>query len=168
MKERSKVNTRRITPTFQLNSRGFLYEPVRNTRTAVHVAEQLAEGHVVLEVQDVAEGLHFAGVVVKHQQHAGEGEHQEQVKSDAAHTPGVAVAHRVAIDLGGVQMQKNVGEHAESAIARRVVVLVAEDGSVELSFGGILQAFDLFFGFGGHVALERVDGILHTHPNPSH
>src|SRR5260370_26979192 len=97
---------------------------------AVHVAKQFAEGHVVLEVQDVAERLHFAGVVVKHQQHAGKGEHQEQIEGDAAHAPGVAVAHGVAIDLSGVQMQKNVGEHAESASARRVVVLVTKYRSV--------------------------------------
>src|SRR6266403_3088674 len=79
---------------------------------AVHVAEQFAERDVVLEVKDVAEGLHFAGMVVKHEQDAGKGEHQEQIESDAAHAPGVAVTHRVAVDLGRMQMQKNVGEYA--------------------------------------------------------
>src|SRR6267154_2039199 len=83
-------------------------------------------------------------MVVKHQQDTGKGEHQEQIKSDAAHAPRIAVAHGVAVDLGGVQMQKDVGEDAEGAIARRVVVLVAEDGCVELSFGGILEAFEFF------------------------
>ena len=107
-----------------------------------------------LEVQDVAEGLHLTEMVVKHQENTGKGEDQEQIKGDAAHTPSVGVAHSVAIDLGGMEMQENVGEHTESAIARSVVVLVTEDGSVELGLGGILQAFDLFFGFRGEVVFK--------------
>ena len=71
---------------FQLNSRGFLYEPGQKhaehvqpdrdhhqvRRPAMHVAQQLAEGNVVLEIKHVAERLHLAGVVIEHQQHAGE------------------------------------------------------------------------------------------------
>jgi hypothetical protein len=33
VKLKSSVSTRRMTPTFQLNSRGGLYDPVRNTRS---------------------------------------------------------------------------------------------------------------------------------------
>src|SRR6266403_653713 len=142
------------------------YHQVRGP--AVHVAEQFTERDVVFEVKDVAEGLHLAGVVVKHQQDTSEGEHQKQIESDAAHAPGVAVTHGVAINLGRVQMQKNVGEDAESAVARRVVVLVAEDGGVELSFGGILEAFDLFFGFRRHITFKREDGIPDGRQNSSH
>jgi hypothetical protein len=54
-------------------------------------------------------------------------------------------------------MQKDIGKDAEGAIARRVVMLVAEDGSVELCFGGILKTFDLFFGFRGKISLQRVE-----------
>jgi hypothetical protein len=54
-------------------------------------------------------------------------------------------------------MQKNVGEHAQSAIARRLVVLVAEDRGIDLGLGRILEAFDLLFGFGWDVGLERLD-----------
>ena len=50
-------------------------------------------------------------------------------------------------------MQENVGEHAESAIARRIVVLVTKDGSKNLGLGGLLEKFDLLFGFGGQVGL---------------
>src|SRR5260370_1181499 len=57
---------------------------------AMHVAQQFAEGNVVFEVQHIAEGLHFARVVVKHQQHAGKSKHDEQIKCDATHAPGVA------------------------------------------------------------------------------
>src|ERR1700730_19368919 len=63
-------------------------------------------------------------------------------------------------------MQEDVGEHAEGAIARRVVVLVAEDGGENLRFGGILEQFDLLFGFGGQVGLERVDVRLHAGRDP--
>ena len=87
-------------------------------------------------------------------------EHDEQVERDSAHAPGVAVAHRVAIDLGRMQVQKHVREHAQRAIARRVVVLVAEDRSVDLGLGRIFQAFDLLFGLRGHIGLERLDVFL--------
>ena len=43
----------------------------------MHVAQQLPKGHIVLEIEHVAESLHLGRVVVKHQQHAGEGEHDE-------------------------------------------------------------------------------------------
>ena len=92
-------------------------------------------------------------VVIEHQQHAGEGQHDEEIKRDSAHAPGVAVADRVAIDLGRMQMQENVGEHAQRAIARRVVVLVAENRGVDLGLGRIFQAFDLFLGLRRQVGL---------------
>src|SRR5262249_15970314 len=75
---------------------------------AVHVAKQFAEGHVVLKIEHVAEGLHFAWVVVEHQKNAGKREHNKQVESDAAHSPGVPVAHGVGVDFGGMEMQEDV------------------------------------------------------------
>jgi hypothetical protein len=36
----------------------------------------------------------------------------------AAHAPGVVVGHGVAIDLGRVQVEEDVIEHAEGAAAR--------------------------------------------------
>ena len=54
-------------------------------------------------------------------------------------------------------MQENVGKHAQSAIARRLVVLVAEDRGIDLGLGRILEAFDLLFGFGWDVGLERLN-----------
>ena len=94
---------------------------------AMHVAQQFAERHIVFQVQHIPKRLHFAGMVVKHQQYAGKGKHDEQIKRDPTHPPRVAVAHRVTIDLGRMQMQENVGEHAQGTVARRVVVLVPED-----------------------------------------
>src|SRR5437016_8577624 len=122
---------------------------------AMHIAQQFAEGHVVFEIEHISESLHFAGVVIKHQHDAGECEDDEQIKGDAAHAPGVAVANGVTIDFCGMQMQENVGEHAEGAIARRVVVLVAENRSVNLSLGRLLEYFYLFLGLFRQVALQR-------------
>ena len=127
---------------------------------AMHIAQQFAEGHVVLEVEHVAKGLHFAGMVVEHQQHAGEREDDEQIKSDATHAPGVAVADGVTIDFGRMQMQENVGEHAEGAIAWRVVVLMAENRSVNQGLGRLLQNFDLFFGFSRKIRFEGFEVFL--------
>src|SRR5439155_10837681 len=122
---------------------------------AMHVAQQFAEGHVVFEIEHISESLHFAGMVVKHQHDASERKDDEQIKGDAAHAPGVAVANGVTINLGRMQMEKNVGEHAEGAVARRVVVLVAENRSVDLGLGGLLEYFYLFLGLFRQVALQR-------------
>ncbi len=100
-------------------------------------------------------------MVVEHQQHARKGQHDEQVKGNPAHSPGVAVADRIAIDLGGVQVQEDVGKHAQCAVARRVIVFVAEDRGVDLGLGGIFQAFHLFFGLRRDVGLKGLDVALH-------
>src|SRR5205807_5694974 len=83
-----------------------------------------------------------------------------QVEGDAAHAPGVAVAHRVTIDLGGMQMEENVGEHAQGAIARRVVVFVTEDRGEDLRLCRFLEQLDLFFCFCRHVRLEGLEILL--------
>src|SRR5467141_4695164 len=127
---------------------------------AMHVAQQFAEGNVVFQVQHITESLHFAEVVVKHQQYAGEREHDEQIERDAAHPPGVAVAHRVTIDLGGMQMQENVGEHAQGAIARRVVMFVTEDRGEDLRLCRFLEQLDLLFCFCRYVRLEGLEVLL--------
>src|SRR3974390_2518897 len=51
-------------------------------------------------------------------------------------------------------MQEDVRKHAQRAIARCIVMLVAEDRSVDLRFRRIFQAIDLFLGFGWDVGLE--------------
>ncbi len=98
--------------------------------------------------------------------HAGEGEHDKEVERDSAHAPGVAVAHRVAVDLGRMQVQKDVGQHAQRPVARRVVMLVAEDRSVDLGLGRIFQTLDLLLGLRRHVGLERLDVFLDARLHP--
>src|SRR5262249_13745705 len=123
-------------------------------RPAVHVAQQFAIRHVVFEVKNVAERLNFAGVIVKHEHDAGESQHKKQIKGNAAHSPRVAVANRIAIDFCRMEVEKNIGEDAECAIARRVVVLVTENRSKELGLRGLLQQFDLLLRFRRQIALE--------------
>ena len=81
-------------------------------------------------------------------------------KGDAAHAPGVAVAHRVAIDFCRMQVQEDVGENAESAVARRVVVLVPKDGGVDLSLGRLAEDLHLLFSFGRQIGLQGVKVFL--------
>ena len=146
MKLSSSVSTSSSTPTTQLNSRGFLYDPVRNTRNmcsstmiTIRCAPQrcmlrssLPKGTSFSRYRMSRKATTFDGMVVEHQQRAGENQRDVDVERHAAHAPGVVVAHGVAIDLGGMQVQEDVGEHAQRAAARRFVVLVAEDRSVDL------------------------------------
>ena len=132
----------------------------------MHIAQQLAERNVVLEIQHVAKRLHFAGMVIKHQHHAGQREHDKKVERDSAHAPGVAVTHRIAVDLGRMQMQEHIGQHAQRPVARRVVMLVAEDRSVDLGLGRIFQTLDLVLGLRRHVGLERLDVFLDARLHP--
>ena len=110
---------------------------------AVHVAQQLAEGHVVLEVEDVAEGHNLGGVVVKHEQRAGEDQRDVDVERHAAHAPGVFVGHRIAVDFGRMQVQEDVGEDSQSAAAGRLVVLDAQHRFPQIGLFGLLEGFEL-------------------------
>src|ERR1700722_2517983 len=99
---------------------------------AVHVTQQLAERNVIFQVQDVAEGLHFRRVVIKHQEHAGKSKDDKQVESNSTHTPGEIVLRRVAINLRRMQVKEDVRKDAEGAVAWFVVVLDAENRTVKL------------------------------------
>ncbi len=107
----------------------------------------LPNGTSFSRYKNVAERLHFAGVVIKHQQDAGERQHEEQIKRDAAHAPCEFIFHRVAIYFCGMQVEENVGENAQRAIPRRVVMLHAENRTIDLGLLGIFQAFELLFAF---------------------
>jgi predicted nucleic acid-binding protein len=141
-------------------------QPYRNHHQVrcptMHVAQQFAEWDIVLEIQDVAECLNFAGMVIEHQQDAGKSKHDKKVKGDSAHAPGVAVTHGIAINFRRVKVKEYVGKHPQSPVARGVIVLMAEDGGINLSLGRVLETFDLLFGFRGQVGLEGLDIFLHA------
>src|SRR5215467_5298279 len=59
-----------------------------------------------------------------------------------------------------MQMQEDVGEDAESAVARRVVVLVAEDRGVDLGLGRFAEDLHLLFGFGRQIGLQGAQVFL--------
>ncbi len=62
----------------------------------------------MFEVENVAKGIYLGGVVIKHQEHPGKSEHNEQVERDAAHAPGEAITHSIPIDFRRMKMEKNV------------------------------------------------------------
>src|ERR1035437_8741234 len=96
----------------------------------------------MLQVENVAERLNLGRVIVVHQQNAGERQHREEVKADSPHAPGVTVAGRVAIDSGGMKMEKNVGENRYRASSRiGPLMLHPEDGFPNL---GLLRMFEVF------------------------
>src|SRR2546423_1351285 len=101
-------------------------------------------------------------MVIEHQQDASESEHNKKIEGDSAHAPGVAVTNRIAINFGRMQVKEYVRKHAQSPVARRVVVLMAEDRRVNLGLGRILETFDLLFGFRRQIGLEGLDIFLHA------
>ena len=63
-----------------------------------------------------------------------------------------------------MKVQKHIREHAQSAIAGRVVVLVAKNGGEYLRLGGIFNNLHLLFGLGRHFGGQGFHILLH----PSH
>ena len=98
-----------------------------------HVAQQVAEGHVVLEIHDVPVRLPLAGVEVEHQQRAGQRQEDEQVERDPAHAPREVVAHGLAVDARRVQVQEDVRQNGQRPVPVAVVELVPEDGLPDLA-----------------------------------
>ena len=124
----------------------------------MHVPEQLAKGNIVLQVKNVTKGVDLRRVVIKHQEHAGEGQHDKQVERDAAHSPGVLVAHCVTIDLGRMQVQKNIGENCERTIAR--IGAIVRDAKDRLPKLRLLNVF-VAFGFIDGPLRDRSRAFLH-------
>jgi hypothetical protein len=62
----------------------------------------------MFQIQDVFERISFCRMVIKHQEHAGKRENDEQVKRDAAHSPCKWITYCVAIDLCRMKMKKDV------------------------------------------------------------
>ncbi|MGB7226297.1 MAG: hypothetical protein WBD26_00990 [Candidatus Acidiferrales bacterium] len=87
-------------------------------------------------------------MVIKHQHDAGEHQYDEEVKSDTAEPPGVAVARGVAIYLCRMDVEEKIIEGRKGAIPRFFVVFDAEDRTIELSLLRLLQLFELFLRFG--------------------
>src|SRR5882724_6218164 len=67
-----------------------------------------------------------------------------------------------------MQVEKHVGEHAESTIAWRVVVLVAENREENLGLAGLLEQLHLLLGFCREVGLQRFEIFFDAGLNPVH
>src|ERR1700741_4047157 len=113
----------------------------------MHVAQKLPEGHVVFEIKNVAKRVDLRRVLIEHQQHACERQHDEQIESDTTHAPGVLVADRVAINLCRMEMQEYVRGYGERTIARiGTSVRDAKNGFPELRILNVFIALGLFDG----------------------
>ena len=92
----------------------------------VHLAHD-AERHVLAQPDDVGVGVLERRPVIEHQQQAGERQREKQKETQPAHAPRVAKLHARFPDSHRVQMQKNVRQHHEHAVAIGVRPLVPED-----------------------------------------
>src|ERR1043166_5349855 len=125
----------------------------------MHVAQEFAEGHVMFEIKNVAKRVELGRVVVKHQQHPGKRQHDEEVERDAAHAPCKRVTHCVAIDLRGMQVQEDVRQNRERAVTRiGAIVGDAEDRLPELR---ILRIF-VFLRLVDRALLEGLAALFHA------
>jgi hypothetical protein len=123
----------------------------------VHLAHD-PQGHMLAKPDDVAVGVFERRPVVEHQQQAGKGEHEEQEEAHASHAPRVTELDARLPDPHRVQMQKDVRQHDEHAIAVGIRPVVPEDRRPDLRFGQPVPEprsrpflwFDRF-GFCGHV-----------------
>ncbi len=70
----------------------------------MHIAQELPEGDVVLQIKDVLKSVSLCWVVIEHQEHASERKHDEEIEGNATHTPGKWVTHRVAINFRRVKV----------------------------------------------------------------
>src|SRR2546427_11581591 len=67
-----------------------------------------------------------------------------------------------------MKMQEDVREDAEGAIARRVVMLVAENREEDLRLAGLLEQLHLLLGFCREVGLQRFEIFFDAGLNPVH
>src|SRR5208337_2402876 len=88
---------------------------------------------------------------------ARDGQHKEEIKRHAAHAPRVVVPHGVAVDLGGMEVEEDVGEDAQCPAALALIVLDAEDRLVELGLCWLLEGLEVFF----CLFLENFDVLPH-------
>src|SRR5262249_16920592 len=109
-------------------------------RPAMHIPKESSEGDVVLKVENVPKRLNLRRMVIKHQKRSGERQDNKEVKRDATHSPRIIVGYCIAVDLGRMEVQKDVREHSQGATAGLVIVFDSKNGLIKLSLFGILQS----------------------------
>ena len=62
-----------------------------------------------MQEHDVRVRLTLGGMVVKHEEDAGDGQDQKEVERESAHAPGEPEADGVPVDLGRMQGWVNLG-----------------------------------------------------------
>ena len=101
---------------------------------SVHVADEGAECHRVLDGEDVLVGAAHRRDVEEHQVQAGHRQHQEQEEADPSQAEGVRVSHGVPLYAHRVQVQEDVVHDRQRARAAGGRVRLAEEGSPDLRF----------------------------------
>src|SRR5262249_52621215 len=125
---------------------------------AVQLAEDAERGHIA-QRQHVVIGVLQRRPVVEHQQHAGDGLDQEQEKGDAAHAPGVAQVDAALAHRHRVQVQEDVGQHHDDAVAPVARRRVAEDALPDLRAADVVADWH----GGSFVKRHRTDRTYRTY-----
>src|SRR6266849_5901780 len=87
--------------------------------------------------------------------------HPAKINRDAVrYSYSIAIAHGIAIDLGRVEMEEDVGQNAQGAVAGRLVVLDAENRAEELRLLRLFQALQLLLALLLEEFLERLGVFL--------
>ena len=97
-------------------------------RPAVQVAQKHARRDDVLQVFHVGIGLWDRGVVVQHQQNAGDYQNQESSEGESTQVPGRAELQHALAGLDGEQVQKHVLLHKQRATQIAVAAAAAKNG----------------------------------------
>src|SRR5262249_4018145 len=96
------------------------------------------EGDLLAQVEDVHEGVLDRRPVIEHQEQAGEGQDQEEEERHAAGAPRVAHLDAGLSRLDGMEVEDDVAEHREDALAVRVGDAHPEDRLPELARDDLL------------------------------
>ena len=107
----------------------------------VHVADQRTEGNIVHEVFHVLIRVLRRRTVIKHEDHAGHRQDNEQEKGYPSHPPRIPDVGSVARDPHRMEMKENVVDDLEGTVPVRVLIVVAEDRLPDFR---LLQLFPYF------------------------
>src|SRR5215467_13691683 len=97
-----------------------------------------AEGDLLAEIEDVHESVLDRRPVIEHQQEARERQHEKKKERHASRAPGVAHLDARLPRLDRMEMQHDVAEHREDALAIGVRDADPEDRLPELARDDLL------------------------------
>ena len=114
---------------------------------AVEVAQEESGGDDKLQVLHVGVGLGHGGVVVEHEQDAGNDEDEKGAQGKGSEVPGGAELQHPGADLGGEEVEEEILLDGERAMQRAVTGAATEDGAIDPVLLNLLHDF---FCLSGH------------------